>query len=226
MTLSQFVAEFNAYPKFGQLLQKRDLAIEQREQFLRLYPPADIENCLRFRQQAENFVKWLEGPLYWLGGINLHSNQPVITAGNKRDQLIHLLKRSFAADRTVFQKVDLPWGQIPYFGDEASDRQIAKKIICTYYPDDTVPIFNTEHMEHFVRCLGLGPARDSLTLERFGSSYGGNLTVGRRWEILTTLLLAEKQKIAVTASEDNVYLMYCLYYSSASPLGFKPSDPH
>ena len=215
------------HPRRDRLVRTREAARVERAKFLQMYPfrenPAAIDTLMVARQHAEGFVTWLERNLRWLGGINLRSREPHKSAAEHIREFRDLLHITVDGNLTPFQKVDARWDGIPWFGGE--DRQIAKKIVATYYPDETLPIFSTSHLEHFVSYLGMRAARDDLARAKYDRPYGDMLTVGQKWELLSEVLLAEKGRDSVLRAEDTIWLMYCLYYGSACPPGFKVTEP-
>ncbi len=226
--LSRLVDELEAHPWKDRLAQARARARERHAKFLNMFPfrekPSTIDQFMRTRQQAAGFINWLDRDLRWLGGVNLHnSREPHRAAGNNIDHLRRLLHITVDPEKTPFQKVDAQWDVIPWFGGE--DRQIAKKIVVTYYPADTLPIFKTEHLEHFVSYLSLGAARNAEAARKFDRPYGDVLEVGQKWEVLSLVLLDEKNRHPRLNADDNVWFMYCLYYTSAYPPSFRVAEP-
>jgi hypothetical protein len=215
------VQEFEQSTERAWRLSEAETARQERLLFMRLFEPASIERSLTARQQAENFIARLYDQLRPLGGMNFHgSTAPYKAAADKRNILAQLLRRTFESNRPVYQRLDFAWDEIPWFGGE--ERQIPKKILCTYFPSQTLPIFKTEHLEHFVQFLGLRSLRDEEAQQRFGVSYGDRLTHGQKWEVLSEVLLGEKRlhPLLQSGDDDSVYYMYCLYFTSARPPGF------
>jgi len=75
------------------------------------------------------------------------------------------------------------------------DKHYAKKIIFCYFPEDTLPLFKTEHTEGFARAIASQEMEqiESKSEEKCGKSYD-NLSIGQRYEVLTEILLEAKKK--------------------------------
>jgi len=90
-------------------------------------------------------------------------------------------------------------------GDAAwlgGDRHYAKKIVFCYYPEEVIPIFKTEHLEHFLRILGLLEEAYRKAQAMFQRSYE-YLTVGQKYELLNGLLSGFKEGLADFKDMDN-----------------------
>jgi len=223
--LRDLVSEFTAHPRHSKLIAAREQARKAHAGFLSDYPirddPRSVGNFIRTARDAEDFVRRLETDLAGLGGINLHSNKPVEDAGRKVETFRILLARIVDPSLSVWKKVDGQWGSISGFGGDS--RQVAKKMANTYYPEQTVPVFNTAHAEHFLRYLRLD--KDVVSKELYDQPYT-RLSPGEMWHVSSEALMRERDKNDVLKVEDNVYLMYCLYNTGACPPGFKSREPH
>lgn len=165
------------------------------EEFLKKYPfrkdpssidlltPADL-----YEKGGDYFFKWVENKLKKIGSLSMGSNAYCLKAIEKIDTLKLLLKTTIDDTKTIAQKVDAGWEEIPWFG---GDRHIAKKIIYLYNSDKTLPMFKTSDMEYYVKKLGLN--YEQYALEKYGKGYG-ILTKGQTYEVLTDLLLKVKPK--------------------------------
>jgi hypothetical protein len=91
-----------------------------------------------------------------------------------------LLRIVVSEDVSLAEKIDAEWGMLPGWG---GDRHYAKKIVFCYYPEEVIPIFKTEHLEHFLRILGLLEEAYRKAQAMFQRSYE-DLTVGQKYELL------------------------------------------
>jgi hypothetical protein len=226
--LTDLVAEFVGHPRHPRLLSNREGAERARESFLADYPlrdrPALVRNYITTSAGAEDFVRRLaRDHLLWLGAIDLKGNRPITTAGQKIGEFRSLLERVVDPVTPVWKKIDgSDWGNVYGFGGEF--RQIAKKMVNIYYPELTLPIFNTEHLEHFAEFLRVD--KNSISTELYGSRYPSLVAPGEIWHVLSEALTRERDQNAMLRNEDNVYFMYCLYRSRACPPKFHPREPY
>jgi hypothetical protein len=194
------------------------------DRFLADYPvrdsPAKVSSVIKSGMDAMDFVRRLETDLLWLGGINLRSNRPVAEAGRNLDDFRRLLSRVVDPQIAIWKRIDGDWS-ISGFGGES--RQIAKKMVNTYYPEATLPIFSTEHGEHFVRYLGID--KDSTSQDLYARRYSALFAPSEIWHVLSASLLRVRDEVQPLRNEDNVYLMYCLYYTKSCPRNFRPGLP-
>ena len=146
----------------------------------------------------EYFFYWLEFPLKHLGRLKVGSTAPYRNACTQIDLFKGLLHKLLDPDLSLAEKIDLPWDQIQHFGAE---KTIAKKILSVY--DDTIiPVFITDHMLHFYR---------RVVGERMLPIGFGQLSVGRKYQVLMEGLLRAKNEDTVTRGWDNYYFMKFLY---------------
>lgn len=223
--LTEMVANFERRNETQRWMRDVSRGSAAQKQFLAMFPfrrrPNEINNLRS--SDIEDIFEWLETKLRPLGAIYLRGRRPINEAIAKADLFRELLAVCVSA-RSLQAKLDDPrWAQIPGFGSDPihHDRQIARKIIATYYPSQTIPVFNTSHMKHFCEVLGID--LNQLANETYHEDYDDLLT-GRKWALATKALLAIKRECAVLRGTDNVYLMYCLY-NIAPPDGYRNPPP-
>ncbi len=222
--LADLVSEFVGHPRLPSLLDGRKAAERARESFVADYPlrgkPAEVRDVIRASANAEDFLRRLASdPLLWLGGINLRGNRPIEEAGRNLEKFRELVARVVDPGIPIWKKIDgRDWGHIYGFGGD--NRQIAKKMVNIYYPELTLPMFNTEHMERFVQFLGVD--NNLVSTQLCGRRYASLVAPGEIWHVLSEALTRERDQNEQLKNEDNVYFMYCLYYTKACPLGFRP----
>lgn len=207
--LAELVSEFVAHQRHGRR-DDREIARQKLARFTADYPfrdrPAEVGAVIRTSRDAEEFMRRLERDLGWLGAINLRSNRPIEEAGRKLELFRDLVARMVDPQLSVWTKIDGQWN-IAGFGGE--NRQILKKIVNTYYPELTLPIFNTEHMEGFARYLRLD--KDSVSNEIYGRRYASLRGPGEIWHVLSEALIRERNENSHLKNEDNHYFMLFLY---------------
>jgi hypothetical protein len=165
------------------------------EQFLKEYPfkeaPSKIDaltpNDL-YNKGGEYFFKWVEHKLKPLGHLTIGSAKYLESARENCDKIKILLKVVIDDAKSLAQKVDAGWDEIPWFG---GDQHIAKKVIYLYNSDKALPIFRTGDMEEFVNKLNLNYEKRAIA--KYGKGYG-LLSTGQEWELLTELLIEAKPK--------------------------------
>lgn len=189
-------------------------ALKLHQGFLELYPfrdrPEEIETLtpeLVYNPGAgsDYFLRWIEFKLKNLGRIAVGNAQ---YAENARDDLLRfkeLLRAAVDDSLTIAEKVDAHWEDIKGFG---GDRMIAKKIVYCYYPERVLPVYKTEHLEHFARQLHIDYATEAY--ERYGKPYEA-LSVGQKWECLSALLLQAAWGRKEPTARDTLLLARYLY---------------
>jgi hypothetical protein len=169
-------------------------ANDEVKQFLERFPfnkhPELIDNL----RQEELFQKDI-GFLHWIafkeksGGLGTRSADFVDRAKQNWDKFKQLLKVTVDPSKTLIEKVDAHWEEIPRFG---GDKTIAKKIIYLYNSDRILPIYSSNHSERFLKKFKID------YLEEAKSNYGKNysdLTIGERYDLLTKMLLRVKEDL-------------------------------
>jgi hypothetical protein len=164
----------------------------------------------------ESFLYYFEHKLKYLGPVNVPSDEPWRNARDSLDTFKKLLKVAVDDNRPLAAKIDAEWEKLRGWG---GDKHFAKKLIFCYYPHDIVPIFKTEHLEHFVRCLGLSGGLDDRARDAFGRLYEDS-SCGQKYELLNGLIMGFKNKSADFKDMDNVLFSRVLYemYPPTEPI--------
>ncbi len=168
-----------------------------------------------------SFLAWLVYYLRPLGGIGEGLIEFFPGAAQKHQDFSRLLKDSLMTNKSLADRVDCEWSHIRGFG---GDRQIVKKIIASYFPEQTLPVFKTGHLERFARDLGADINEECRGM--FAREYGSDeISVGQKWQLLTDILLARKIHHTELAQRDNAYYMGVLYFSPPTPLRSLLKEP-
>lgn len=166
-------------------------AVKLHSEFLQRYPfrehPEKIEELSPEKIYSpgaqDYFLGWIEFKLKSLGRIFAGSALYAEAARESPEKFKELLRVAADPSFTVADKIDAPWETIRGFG---GDKLVAKKIVFCYYPERMLPIFKTEHLEHFARQVGLDYVRDAYSA--YGKSYN-LLSTGQKCELLNSMLL-------------------------------------
>jgi hypothetical protein len=188
-------------------------AIRKHKEFLKLYSyrehPEEIDLLTPDRiynpGADDYFFLWIEHKLKELGHLRVGSALVWENARDNPEKLRELLRTAIDDNLSISSRVDLHWEDIKYFG---GDKQIAKKIIYCYYPEECLPAYKTEDLERFGSELGLDYKRKSH--ETFGKSYE-MLSIGQKFEQLNNLLLDFRDKMEEIKGWNNILFMYFLY---------------
>lgn len=135
------------------------------------------------------FLDYVEHKLKHLGHIYVPSDRPWRNARANLDDFKKLLKIAVDDSVSLADKIDAEWNKLSGWG---GDRHYAKKLVFCYYPDEIVPIFKTEHLEHFVKILGLREDIDEKAINRFGKGYD-DFSLGQKYELLNNIVLNLKE---------------------------------
>lgn len=188
-----------------------DEAWEKYKEFLKLYPfrsnPASIDALtpdMVFNPGKDYFLTWIEHKLIALGHMGIGSALYAINA--KKDisrfkELLHLLVND---SLEVWQKID-PWDAIKFWG---GDRQVAKKILFCYYPEEIIPILSQSHLINFAQTFSLD-IRTQSEID-FNQDFM-KLSVGKQFQVMNKLLIDFKKRTDVIKSWDNPFFMSFLY---------------
>lgn len=181
------------------------------KEFLKLYPfkdhpekidslsPEDIYNP----GQKPYFIYYLEFKLKEFGSIRVGDAQYAENAKDQIETFKKLLKISVDDSISLADKVDAPWENIKFFG---GDKIIAKKIIFCYNPQNVLPIYKTEHLEHFAAEMD---ENYRTRPNRFNKTYE-ELSTGQKFEYLNGIILKFKNG-KIETKMDNVCFMHFLY---------------
>lgn len=115
------------------------------------------------------FLRWIIWGLRPLGGIGIKDMNPFRDALNYVPEIRQALSITLDSENEIAVRIDSSWSSIPGLG--SGDRVVVKKIVATYFPNEIVPVFNQNHMEHFVAYLGRNGDRDSLSRTRHSKGY-------------------------------------------------------
>lgn len=186
----------------------------KHKEFLKLYPfrehPEEIdlltpEKIYNPGAGGDWFLGWIEFRLRDLGHIRAGSALYAESARDNPEKFKELLRMTVDDSLTISQKIDSHWEDIRGFG---GDKTIAKKIIFCYYPDEILPIFKTEDLEHFANQLQIDFKKEAY--ESFGKSYE-LLSIGRKIGHLNSLLLRSRDKETEIKRWDNLLFAGFLY---------------
>jgi hypothetical protein len=211
-TLVNKIAE---YHKDRSAKQENEKVWSEHKEFLRLYPfrkrPERIDRLTAQAVYNPNqrdrtyFFYWIEHRLKAFAHLGIGSARVWENARNNLSKLRELLRTSVDDSKTLAEKLDAHWEDIPRFG---GDRQIAKKIIFCYYPGIVLPALKTEDREFFCEQLGLRYREKAY--QKYGKDYD-TLSVGQKFELSNDLLLAFKKEYREFQGWDNAYFSRFLY---------------
>ncbi|HSV32259.1 MAG TPA: hypothetical protein VLH40_09610 [Atribacteraceae bacterium] len=130
------------------------------------------------------FIIWIELKLRNLGRISVGSSLYAESARGNPEKFKQLLKVAIDPALNIAEKIDAPWESIRGFG---GDKLVAKKIVFCYNPEKMLPIFKTDHLEHFASCLQIDYIQGAHG--KYGKSYN-MLSTGQKCELLNGMLFA------------------------------------
>lgn len=151
----------------------------------------------------ESFLLWVE---YKLRDLGKATRSDLAAREAKQDLALFkkLLKATMDPSKSIAEKVDAGWHLMKGWG---GDRQLAKKIIHLYNPTSTLPIYSTDDIRHFLGQLGVNI--DDECIRHHGCRFEARiLSPGKKYELLTKLLLREKAK---RFDSDNLTFAVYLY---------------
>lgn len=166
-------------------------AIKLHSEFIQQYPfreyPEKIEELTPEKiyspGKQDYFLGWIEFKLKSLGRIFVGSALYAEAARENPRKFKELLRVVVDPALSISEKIDAPWETIRGFG---GDKLVAKKIVFCYYPERMLPIFKTEHLEHFASQVGAGYVQEAYSA--YGKSYN-MLSIGQKCELLNGVLL-------------------------------------
>ncbi len=181
------------------------------EDFINLYPfkdhPEKID--LLFPEDIYNpgkkpyFIYYIEFKLKDFGAIKVGTAQYAINAKKQIGTFKKLLKIVVDDSIRIADKVDAQWEDIKYFG---GDKIVAKKIIYCYNPQKVLPIYKTEHLEHFAEKMD---EYYQKKLNKFNKPYD-ELSTGQKFEYLNEIILKFKEE-KIEIEMDNFCFTHLLY---------------
>jgi len=154
------------------------------------------------------FFHWIEHKLQAFGHIYVGHAGVWENAADCLNEFKSLLKIAVDDTKSLYQKIDATWGNIKMWG---GDRIYAKKIVNCFYPEIDIYAFKTEDLERFCEAVGISQSViDNQSNSRYGEVYG-ELTIGKKYEILNGLLLDFKNSLEETKDWHNTYFAHFLY---------------
>ena len=161
--------------------------------------------------EVGEFFHYLEDSLKPLGRQTYNSSNVYRNARLQIGEFKNLLRAAVDSRKSLAQKVDAPWEKI---GGLGQDKQLAKEIIfCFNYESGTVlPIFNTQHLRHFVNRVADAP-----------SGQTKYFSLGQEYEHYTSELLKAKNSLPLTRGWDALYFAVFLYNTYPPPDSEKPT---
>ncbi len=140
--------------------------------------------------KEDSFLLWVEYRLRVLGKAT-HDDRPLIQAKENAGLFKGLLKGVVDSSKSLADKLDAPWSLMKGWG---GDMMLAKKIIYLYNSSIAFPIYSTEDMIHFLQKFDVDYEQECI--RRYKCRFGAPImSSGKRYELLTELLLREKVKI-------------------------------
>ena len=203
------------FDKGGEIKSEVEEARKEHRKFLKVFPfrnkpekidelrPEDLYNP--GIGTKDYFFWWMEYGLSKLGRIFPFVADAYENAVERIEVFKELLRIAVDDSKSLAEKIDADWDKIKRFG---GDRHIAKKIISTYYPQEVIPIFKTQDLEHFSKELELGV--EGKALDQFDLPYDA-LSIGEKYQLFNDLLLDIKKEFEKTREWDNAYFMWFLY---------------
>lgn len=213
METDELLTSAKEFDKNGDWKKKIENALHRHRKFLSLYPfrkdPKEIDLLTQeklYNPGTEDyFFIWIEQRLKELGHLRIGSALIWENARDNIDLFKILLKKSIDDSVSISEKIDANWEDIKFFG---GDKNAAKKIIWCYYPDEFLPIFKTEDMEHFAKNLGLDYKREAIKTK---SKEYHDLSIGEKFGLLNKLLFNFKNEQNEFRNWKNPYFTRFLY---------------
>lgn len=212
-TTSEFqdsIHDFDINNEYQETIQRVN---EKFQEFQRIFPfkenPHEIDSLkaddlykIDFNEYGD-FFHWIVHELKDHGKIDFYP-QVYIEASKNLEEFKDLLYTTVDPEIALAEKVDAQWEKISGMG---RDKILAKKIICCF-DNNLLPIFSTNHLEHFVRKLYITVG--------YPSDYEG-WTLGEKYEFLTTKLLEVKESLKESKNWGTIRFMRFLYYNYSPP---------
>jgi len=168
--------------------------------------PEDVYNPGADKPRRD-FFYYVEKKLKPLGHITVYNDYAWRRAREDLATFKELLKILVDDDERICRKID-SWDRLKGFG---GDKHYAKKLLFLYYPEEVIPIFKTEHLEHFAAQLGLTDTVDDRCRELFGKSISSRGTsVGEKYEVYQGVFMEAFREV-VRDREDSHALGVALY---------------
>jgi hypothetical protein len=155
--------------------------------------------------EVGEFFRLLEGAVKPLGHPASNNSNVYRNTRLQIGEFKNLLRAAVDNRKSLAQKIDAPWEKI---GGIGQDKQLAIKIIfCFNYESGTVlPIFNNQHMRHFLNRVVDAP---------IGQAKYSSL--GQEYNHYTAELLRAKNSLPLTQGWDALYFAVFLYNTYPPP---------
>lgn len=208
--------QIEAFDKDGVFKNKIDQTMVLLQKFRTKYPffekPDSIDTLTAdevFNESAGNvgdFFHWIEFRLKEIGYLSHLYAELYRNIREHLEEFKDLLHIVVDKNKSIATKVDAPWQEISGMG---GDKHLAKKIIFCFNYDrnDILPIFKTSDLEYFLDKICTDPVLDNYP----------RLTLGKKFEVLTSELTKNKEKISQTKSWGPVYFSRFLYEKFPPP---------
>jgi len=208
--------QIGAFDKDGTFKNQIDQTMVLLQEFRTKYPyvkkPDLIETLTAddvFNESAGNvgdFFHWIEFRLKEIGYLSHLYSELYRNIREHLEEFKDLLRNVVDKNKSLAEKVDAPWQEISGMG---GDKHLAKKIIfCfNYDTNDILPIFKTSDLEYFL---------DKITTNPIPDNYP-RLTLGEKYQFLTSELIKNKEKISQTKPWGPVYFSRFLYETFPPP---------
>lgn len=162
-----------------------------------------------FNESAGNvgdFFHWIEFRLKEIGYLSHLYSELYRNIREHLEEFKDLLHIVVDKNKSIAEKVDAPWQEISGMG---GDKHLVKKIIfCfNYNTNDILPIFKTSDLEYFLEKITTDPIPDNYP----------RLTLGEKYQFLTSELIKNKEKMSQTKSWGLVYFSRFLYETFPPP---------
>lgn len=194
-------------------------AIVIHNEFIKRYPykkhPEKIEELSPekiYNPGAQDyFIGWIEFKLKNLGRISVGSALYAESARENVEKFMQLLKVAVDPTLNIAEKIDSPWENIRGFG---GDKLVAKKIVFCYNPEKMLPVFKTDHLEHFANHLQVDYFKSAHN--KYGKSYS-MLSIGQKCELLNNVLFDVFKYQEIETNIHNTLLLSRFLYEVFPP---------
>jgi hypothetical protein len=188
-----FVPELREFASKDERVRR---ARTQLEKFAKRFPFRDHPEMIQDlgpssvyeKGSRDSFFYWVEFGTYDVGHITVYDASNFEDTKTDLPTLKDLLKTAVDNSLKLYEKVDAPWDKFRGFG---GDRHIPKKIIALMYPENVLPIFNTNHFEYISSRLGLDLDRIAKSL--FQKDYEES-TVGEKFQAFNQAISKWRQE--------------------------------
>lgn len=218
--VSSMVEKANSFDKVGVVKHEVDTALaaikELRRKFhfaenLREIEWLDPDKLYKVNpDEVGEFFQLLEKSLKPIKYSNITSGSNVYRNARLQIKDFKNLLRIAVDDRkTLTQKVDAPWDRI---GGIGQDKILTKKVIycLNYEKDGFLPIFNNQHLRHFVNRV--------VDVPNGQTKY---FSPGQEYEHYTSELAKAKSSTPITKSWSSLYFA-CFLYNTYPPPDSEP----